>query len=202
MRRAVLRQGRRFLMQTDLTKPAPSIIDSHPGVKRTFSQQTSPTFQSNPTFSSKVPRVDFAAASQAFSASRRSSQTGSKEGMPQANRQGPGRSSKKQNFYGAKAPSSAGEGSSRFPGGSLKRGKGKGQTSFIVVVSGPVRDEAYIAQEFKKSPLSLKEAHLSEPKSALGNFSMVSVGSRPEYTSKEVLIDQPGGKKLRVWRCV
>jgi len=193
-------------MQTDPTKATSSFAESHPGIKRPFSQQASPILQSSVPSSSKVPRVDNPAASQPFSASRRTFQTNPvsqappPQGMQYGRPNGPGKSYRQQGFRGPAPPFGGPSPAHSQASGSSKRSRGKQSGSRFPTLDGPLRDAAYIVQEFNKSTVPLKDIHRVTPKASLGNFGMIAVGSTPDYTSKEGMVDLPNGQKIKVWR--
>lgn len=165
-----------------------------PGTKRPFSQQAT-ALPDNPP-SSKAPRVDF---------SQRSPKRDSNPAPPMSSQQqkqptgGPsslrGQGSRSRPGYGFGHKSQPGpSGGSSFSKSQKKRPQRR-----LPRLEGPLHNEEYISQEYKKSPFPLKPLHETTPKSSLGNFSVLAAGKTPTYSFTEGYMHLDSGP-VNIWR--
>ncbi|PFH54478.1 hypothetical protein AMATHDRAFT_72275 [Amanita thiersii Skay4041] len=97
-------------------------------------------------------------------------------------------------------------GSSRRPPFGLKSSHSSAHSSLRSplhkrVLEKPLHNEDYITSEFHKSPLPIRNIHVTTPKSSLGNFAMQATGKRPVYKFLEgIFLD--GGQRHALWRTI
>jgi hypothetical protein len=173
-----------------------------PSVKRSFSQQTrghaqaalgavkpasSTSHASEHSPPAKAPKFDRSgsprSALHTSAASSSTSMPSSSSRPPKGSSRGSGRNSR-----GAAT-------SSRSSRSGRSRSKNANALNQPPPTEGPAHDERYIEETYKKT--EMKPSSLSNPKSALTNYMMVSLGKLPDYSHAEVLIE-----KRKYNRCV
>jgi hypothetical protein len=193
MRLALLLRNRpRLLMQLDPSQrnlvasvsasPSFRFNEQTPGLKRPFSQHSSPA-------SAPQPKVSRAVNSSGFPSDFSSSSTSTSQSHTMNGRRStPASSSASHTTYRSSGPS---RGSRRH-----KPTKKDDNRNYL---EGPYHNLEYIEQEHKKSPKPLKQSAIDNPRSYLNNFSHTVTGKVPDYVSVRGFITEDG-KKIQIHR--